>query len=44
MHCLGRALSLGIGANLAVCGFFLLIRVLAGYVFLLYSVITLGVE
>ena len=44
MHSLGRALSLGMGPDLAVCGFFCLTRILpVGDVFLPYSVKTLGV-
>jgi len=43
MHSLGRALSLGIGTDLVVCGFFCSICVhLVGDVFLPYSVTTLG--
>ena len=43
MHGFGRALSLGIGADLIGCRFFCFIWGLVGYVFLLYSVTTLGV-
>jgi len=43
-HYLGRALSLVIGTDLVVCGFFCLLCVLLmGYVFLPYFVTTLGV-